>query len=350
MTAAVPAPTPAAAAAAEREEALRLAVATRRFLERRGRRVPETARAEALAAASAVEAAAAGQGVESLDEASARLDLVWRDHLAEVARKSTLRELVESALVALVAALFLRTFVVEAFKIPSSSMVPTLHVGDHILVSKLAYGVRLPVGRGWLVRWSEPRRGDVVVFANPLEPGKDYIKRVVGLPGDVVELRDQVVHVNGVPQPREPLPDLTYDEQGELEGAWTRETCSAWRETLARGRVVEPPSAVPRALAQAFEAALASAGGAPHEVVQCRRARLGEREGPFEQVAPGHVFVLGDNRDRSADSRSGGGWQVPLANVKGRASLVWWSWGGSGWAPWHGQAGLRPERLFKRIK
>ena len=343
-------PAAAPAAADDREEALRLAVATRRFLERRGGRVPETARAEALAAAAAVETAAAGKGVEALAEATARLDLVWRDHLSDVARKSTLRELLESALVALLAALFLRTFVVEAFKIPSSSMVPTLHVGDHILVSKLSYGVRLPVGRGWLVRWSEPRRGDVVVFANPQEPGKDYIKRVVGLPGDVVELRDQVVHVNGVPQPREPLPDLTYDEQGEPEGAWTRETCSAWRETLARGRVAEPPSAVPRALAQAYEAALATGGGSQHAVVQCRRARLGEREGPFERVAPGHVFVLGDNRDRSADSRSGGGWQVPLANVKGRAWLVWWSWGGSGWAPWHGPAGLRPERLFKRIE
>ncbi len=347
MTAAVPAP---ASGAADREEALRLAVATRRFLERRGRRVPETARAEALAAAAAVEGAAAGQDGERLAEASAQLDLVWRDHLADVARKSTLRELLESALVALVAALFLRTFVVEAFKIPSSSMVPTLHVGDHILVSKLAYGVRLPVGRGWLVRWSEPRRGDVVVFANPQEPGKDYIKRVVGLPGDVVELRDQVVHVNGVPQPREPLADLTYDDLSETEGRWSRETCSAWRETLARGRVDEPPSAVPRALAQTFAAALASGGGASHEVAQCRRARLGEREGPFERVWPGHVFVLGDNRDRSADSRSGGGWQVPLANIKGRASMVWWSWGGSGWTPWHGVAGLRPERLFKRIE
>jgi signal peptidase I len=340
---------PLEGAAAERDDALRFALATRRFLERRGRRVPETVRAEALAAAGELEAAASGLDEARLAAARARLDLLWRDHLAFVARKSALRELAESALVALVAAFFLRTFVVEAFKIPSSSMVPTLHVGDHILVSKLSYGVRLPFVKGWLFRWSDPRRGDVVVFANPQEPGKDYIKRVVGLPGDVVELRDQVVHVNGVPQPRQPVADLTYDEQGDPGGRWWTETCSAWRETLARGRVDTPRSPVPVALDQAFQAA-AAAGVATHDVVQCRRTRFGEREGPFERVAPGHVFVLGDNRDRSADSRSGGGWQVPLANVKGKASLVWWSWGASGWSPWRGATGLRPERLFKRIE
>ncbi|HEX8909491.1 MAG TPA: signal peptidase I [Anaeromyxobacteraceae bacterium] len=344
-----PAPEDGPAATADRDEAVRYAVSTRRFLERRGRRVPEAARAEALAAAAALEAAAGGGDAELLAEANARLDAVWRDHLAFVARKGALRELVESALLALVAALFLRAFVVEAFKIPSSSMVPTVQVGDHLLVSKLSYGLRVPFVNRFLLRWSEPRRGDVVVFANPLEPGKDYIKRVIGLPGDVVELRDQAVYVNGVPQPREAAAELTYDEQAEGGGRWWTESCPAWRETLARGRIDPPRSAMVAALGDAFAGA-AGSGTVTHLVAQCRRARLGEREGPFERVAPGHVFVLGDNRDRSADSRSGGGWQVPLSNVKGRATFVFWSWGRSGWTPWGGAAGLRVERLFKRIE
>jgi signal peptidase I len=344
-----PSPATAAGAAAERDDALRFAVATRRFLERRGKRVPEHARTQALAAASALEQAVA-LGVPSLiAEASARLDLVWRDHLALVARKGALRELVESALLALTVALCARAFVIEAFRIPSSSMVPTVQVGDHLLVSKLSYGLRIPFMNRFFVRWSEPRRGDVVVFANPREPGKDYIKRVIGLPGDVIELRDQVVYVNGVPQPRAPVSDVTYDEQGEDGGRWWTESCPAWQETLARGRVDPPRSGMPQALTDAYGAATRG-GVATHLVAQCRRARLGEREGPFERVAPGHVFVLGDNRDRSADSRAGGGWQVPLANVKGRATFVFWSWGRSGWTPRGGPAGLRVERLFKRIE
>ena len=338
-----------APAVAERDEAVRFAVSTRRFLERRGKRVPEDARTEALAAADALEAAASAGDAELMAEASARLDLVWRDQLALVARKGALRELVESALLAFAVALCARAFVIEAFRIPSSSMVPTVQVGDHLLVSKLSYGVRIPFMNRFLVRWSEPRRGDVVVFANPREPGKDYIKRVIGLPGDVIELRDQVVYVNGVPQPREPVADIAYDEQAEGGGKWWTENCPAWRETLARGRVDPPRSGMPQALADAHAAA-ARGGVVDHVVAQCRRARLGEREGPFERVAPGHVFVLGDNRDRSADSRAGGGWQVPLANVKGRAALVFWSWGLSGWTPWGGPAGLRVERLFKRIE
>jgi len=340
------APTPFAV---EREEALRYAAATRRFLERRGRRVPAAAREQALAVAAELEAAVAAADPERLAAASHRADVLWRDHLSLAARKTAVRELAESVLVALVVALALRGFVVEAFKIPSASMVPSLLVGDHILVSKLSYGVRLPLANRWIARWSDPRRGDVIVFANPREPGRDYIKRVIGLPGDVVELRDQVVYVNGVPQPRKAAGDVTYDEQSDSTGQWWTDTCPAWREVLARGPIVSPTSAIPDALASAYEAA-SSDGVSEHLVVQCRRARYGEREGPFERVEPGNVFVLGDNRDRSADSRSAGGWQVPLANVKGKATVVWWSWGRSGWSPWRGDAGLRVERLFKPIE
>jgi len=249
---------------------------------------------------------------------------------------------------ALAIAMVVRVFFYQPFNIPSGSMKETLLVGDYLFVSKLSYGIRLPLADRWIARWSSPRRGDVVVFADPQEPGRDYVKRVVGLPGDVVELRDQVVHVNGVPQPRLPAGEVTYDEQNASDGTWRSEACPAWRETFAAGAVGVPRSADPGELTAAHRPA--ARGTSSHLVVQCRRARPGEREGPFERVEPGNVFVLGDNRDRSSDSRSGGGWQVPIDDIKGKATLVWWSWGPSGWSPWRAGAGLRLERLFKWIE
>lgn len=340
---------PESGPAKEREEARELVGATRRFLERRGRRVSPAASAEAKAAAAELECAIESGDPDRLIAANARLAAVWKDHLALAARKTTIRELLESALVAVLVALALRALVVEPFKIPSASMVPTLLVGDHIAISKLSYGLRMPFADRWIVRWSEPRRGDVVVFASPSEAGRDYVKRVVGLPGDVIELRNQVVHVNGVPQPRKPGGELSYDAQNELTGAWRTERCTAWTETLLSGPIEGPRATRPADLAEAYDAAVAG-GSVEHQVLQCVRGRVGEREGPFERVAPGHVFVLGDNRDRSADSRSGGGWQVPISHVKGKAALVWWSWGASGWSPWNAKAGVRADRLFKRIE
>ncbi len=337
-----PAPKPDRA----RQDALRVARDARRLAARHRRRLGK-ARKDVEDAAAEVEAAADAQDPERLSGALQRLDGLWDAHLG-FTRKGLLREYAESILVAVVVALLVRGFVVEAFQIPSGSMVPTLLVGAHILVSKLAYGVRVPFTRLHLVRFGIPRRGDVVVFENPREPSRDYVKRVVGLPGDVVEIREQVVYVNGVPQPRAPAGEYTYDERSEATGAWTADTCRRYRETLAAGPVAPPASDEPAEVEASWEAA-ARRGVATHDVLQCRRARLAAREGPFEVVRPGHVFVLGDNRDRSADSRGEGGWQVPVESVRGRATLVWWSWGRGGAWP-AGGAGVRFDRLFKPIE
>jgi signal peptidase I len=248
----------------------------------------------------------------------------------KAARKRLVREYGEAVLLALVVALAARAVVAETFRIPTASMAPALLAGDHVLVSKLSYGVRLPFAGTWLTRWRDARRGEVVVFEHPQRAGELHVKRVVGVPGDVVELRGQVLHVNGVAQPRERVGAREFEEQSAATGAWWMETCTLWRERLARD-----PSA-----REDFKA---------HDVLQCRDAAPADREGPFEEVRPGHLFVVGDNRDRSDDGRAGGGWQVPADRVVGRAVRVLWSWGPDG-----ARAGaalrFRADRLFKPVE
>ena len=117
----------------------------------------------------------------------------------QIKQKSRLRENIEAILVAILLALFIRTFIVQAFKIPSGSMKQTLQIGDHILVNKFVYGVKLPFLQKVIIPVKTPRRGDIIVFKFPVEPEKDFIKRVVGIAGDVVEGRDKKIFVNNKP-------------------------------------------------------------------------------------------------------------------------------------------------------
>jgi signal peptidase I len=336
---------PARRIARARRRALEFARDARRLAERHARRLGD-ARALIDAAAEEVEEAADGEAdATRLSEALRALDGLWNQHLSRRA-KPLWREYLESTLAAVIVALVVRGFAVEAFVIPSGSMVPTLLVGDHIFVSKLAYGVRIPFTHLRLVDLGAPRRGDVIVFENPREPANDYVKRVVGVPGDVVEIREQVLYVNGVPQPRTPTGELSYEERSE--GGTFADTCRRYREAIAKGDLARPASDAPGDTESSWQHA-AAVGVATYDVLQCRRARLDVREGPFEVVKPGHVFVLGDNRDRSDDSREEGGWQVPFDHVRGRATVVFFSWGQGGrW--FKGDLGARLDRLFKRIE
>jgi len=176
----------------------------------------------------------------------------------------------EALVVAIVLAVVIRGGIVQAFKIPSGSMLPTLQIGDHLLVTKFLYGVRVPYTGTRLLRLRPPERGDIVVFAYPVDDSKDFIKRVIGVPGDRIEVQDKRILVNGV----------------LIEDPW--------------GVHVDP--------------ATYPGGG-----------ESGKRDnfGPVV-VPPGQYFMMGDNRDRSYDSRFWG--FVEDARIKGKAFIIYWSW------------------------
>lgn len=184
------------------------------------------------------------------------------------APKSRLRENIEAIVIAVILALFIRTFIVQAFKIPSGSMLSTLQIGDHILVNKFIYGVKLPYLNTTVIPVGQPVRDDIIVFRYPEEPDKDFIKRVVAVPGDVIQIRNKKVFVNQ--------------------------------------ELIEQPYAVYTD---------------PHVVP----AHVNQRDnlGPIT-VPPGAYFVMGDNRDNSYDSRFWG--FVEASEVRGKAFIIYWSW------------------------
>jgi len=177
-------------------------------------------------------------------------------------KKGILREYLEAAAIAVLLALFIRAFVVQAFKIPSGSMEPTLLVGDHILVNKFIYGIKAPFINKTMIPIGDPKRGDIIVFIYPLDRKKDFIKRVIGLPGDEIRIAHNRISINGKPYND---PHAVYEDNG------------------------------------------------------------GENKnlGPFT-VPEGSLFVMGDNRDHSYDSRYWG--FVPVESVKGKAVIIYWSW------------------------
>jgi signal peptidase I len=269
-----------------RTDARELAAEARRLLKKNDR-LPTAVVAEVEATATEVEAAVAGGDADRLSAALAALEEKMSKHLA-FARKSSTREYLESIVVAVGVAILLRAFVVEAFQIPSGSMIPTLEIGDHIFVSKFSYGFVVPFTNKKVLQYAHPKRGDVVVFKYPRQTEIDYIKRVVAIGGDKIELRQNQIFINDKPVPREMLTDRPCRAEG------SGFPCERWAETLDGERHV---------VLQDIDRGDASAG-------------------PFH-VPPGSVFVMGDNRDNSNDSRVWG--TVPEELIKGRALIIWWS-------------------------
>jgi signal peptidase I len=180
----------------------------------------------------------------------------------EMHKKSLFREYLEAAIIAVLLALFIRAFVVQAFKIPSGSMEPTLLVGDHILVNKFIYGIKIPLMNKTVIPIDTPKRGDIIVFIYPLDKRKDFIKRLIGLPGDEVQILDNKIFING----------KQYSD--------------------------------------------------PYGIYDTHIIK-DQNVGPLI-VPPDKLFVMGDNRDHSYDSRYWG--FVPIESVKGKAMIIYWSW------------------------
>jgi signal peptidase I len=211
----------------------------------------------------------------------------------------------------ILAVLAFRTFLYEAVFIPSGSMIPTLEIGDYVIVEKWAYGARLPFTSTAQATWATPKRGDIVVLLAP--PGNprddDLIKRVVGVGGDTVEIRDGHLWVNGEPVPRERVPGPCSYKNRPENGEWREEPCVDFVETLDSHRF--------------------------H--THCTPwLPCGDVEP--QKVPPGTVWLAGDHRDHSADSRVFG--PVPVGRIKGRAWMALASWG---------PRGLRWDRLFHRV-
>jgi len=205
------------------------------------------------------------------------------------------KEYVEALVIAFILAFFIRAFIIQAFKIPSGSMIPTLQIGDHLLVNKFIYGVKLPFIDKEIIPVSKPKFGDVIVFKFPLDESKDFIKRVIGVPGDVIEIKDKWVYRNGK----------------KLNEPYTIHTSySIIRERFPMEKW--PP--------KRFD------------------PRLRDNFGPIK-VPPHKYFVMGDNRDESYDSRFWG--FVKENKILGRAWIIYWSW--------QGITNIRWNRMFKII-
>ena len=361
-----------------RREAGSLVSEARRALRRHGHRVPDGIKREIGSLADGLDKALEAGDSSAIRERLVVLDEMVDEHLS-FARKSTAREYTESIGIAVMIALFLRAFVVEAFKIPSGSMIPTMEIGDHIFVNKFIYGLRIPFTTTRFFEWRQPERGEVIVFINPCQPDKDFIKRIVATEGDTVEVRCDILYVNGTAVPvRQSGADGCDYWDMDQKGRWDKATCSSYvemqsgveyttihseerplrdqeRNDRLKGRYTTLTGHHDFPGERANDCSDSEEAPDPRSPEQRRRSQgrvepsVPENQryqGPCAPqrryvVPEGHVFVMGDNRENSSDSRAWG--PVPLENIKGKALFIWWS------SKPEEQGGIQWERIGKMV-
>ncbi len=312
-----------------RHEARELFHEAERIFKRVPGKLPANAAERIAEQAVRVEDASLAADIPQLEKEVRALDKLHEELLGAY-RKQSGWDTVSGFVKALLIALLIRTVFIEPYRIPSGSMLPTLEIGDQVFVNKFIYGVRIPFMNKvpfQIVR--PPARGDVIVFNNPVETDKDFIKRIVGIPGDRVELINEVVYVNGKPQNRTVVSRDYVVHNLSQQGDWYDDDVIRYQENL---------------------------DGVNHAVLQDPHPVTPRTEGPFI-VPEGHVFVMGDNRDNSSDSRVGfigpghAPAYVPFGNIKGKAMVVWLSlgYGGLG-SSFFGGTGLRLDRFFEPVR
>ena len=228
---------------------------------------------------------------------------VFRKHRAPGSKEPIWVEYGASFFPVILAVFFLRSFLVEPYKIPSGSMIPTLLIGDFILVNKFTYGIRLPVINKKIIDVSQPERGDVMVFRYPVDPSLDYIKRVVGLPGDKIAYLNKKLTVNGQPVPFQPDGEFLDKDKLFYTPRFTEKLGNREHSILI-------DKDAPGFVAQS------------HPFQHQDKCHY-NADGVVCEVPPGHYFMMGDNRDNSADSRFWG--FVPDENIVGKAFFIWFN-------------------------